>query len=227
MSLRLAVRCAPLALALMLAACAEPERAPPASAALPTPMVPAAAGFDLPRAQALLQDAEREAEAGQVAAARDKVRDAALLWPVDAAAWERLATLSARLGDRAEARAARFMASRAELYSADSLAMQRQVLPALERIAQGGPAPTPASPTPAAGTPDSSLPTLTAAAPVPAGVEPYAAALARFYTVQYAKRGRHRDGPPPIFDLEEEEVPAAVITAGALAGYLGSFGLFR
>lgn len=215
----------PLALALFtvaaLAACSQPQRAGNVAAVDTMEAVPASAGFDRPRAGTLGQEAERDAAAGRLAEARGKAREAALLWPADVAAWNRLAELSAQLGDRTDARAARFIAARAELYATDDLAMQRQVAPALDRVAQGQTAASATAPA------SDELAALTPSAAAPPGVEPYAAALASFYRVEYAKRGRLADPGRQYFVLEGREVPAAVLTGGLIGSYLLGFSAVR
>lgn len=93
------MKLAPFAILVLLAACAEtPAPAPQAAShhghqspeAVPAPPPPPG-GFDRAKAAALVGEAARQRQAGQLAEARQSAARAIDLWPADQAAWNELA----------------------------------------------------------------------------------------------------------------------------------------
>lgn len=192
---------------LLLAAGCSSDRAPPAASAGQQPASAVAAGlaatpdgrFDPEAAAALLAEARQAQREARIDDALDLYRRAGLAWPETLAAWEELADLADRAGRPAEARAARFMAERVELYPGDQLFVQRDVARALRRYVAAGRA-----------DPDANDRQLA-----------YAGTLADYYEARYAERGRYQP-LDPIFNLEPSEYPIAILTGVGWAAYLGT-----
>jgi hypothetical protein len=165
-------------------------------AAVPTGPEPVTATFDQAEAEALLVRAREADRAGDLAEAQRLYREAALLWPDDAAAWQGLAEVSAALDDTVEQQAAMFMVERVSLYSSDDLFVQREVNRALrDHIARRR------------GEPD--------ADPVRLA---YAERLADFYSDLYAERGVY-EPPLPVGNIAWRELPAVLLVGGGLITY--------
>ncbi|HET8726412.1 MAG TPA: tetratricopeptide repeat protein [Alphaproteobacteria bacterium] len=155
-----------------------------------------AAPFDRDRSAALLAQARAAEEAGRTADALTHYRDAALAWPDNLEAWRGLGETATEPQERA---AAAFMIERVTLYPGDALHVQREVNRALDSwIAE-----------------QRALP----------GANPvqirYAEALSSFYDWGYAARGRYQ-APRPFLNVRARDIPAVIVSAGGLAGYIGS-----
>lgn len=195
-----------IAVLLLAAGCSGDGTSPAASAgagaALAAEAGPAATAdgrFDPEAAAALLAEARKAEREARIDDALDLYRRAGLAWPDTLAAWEELAALADRAGRPAEARAARFMAERVELYPGDQLFAQRDVARALRRYVDAGRV-----------DPETNDRQLA-----------YAETLADYYEARYAERGQYQP-LEPMFNLEPYEYPTAILTGVGGAIYLGT-----
>lgn len=191
--------------ALLLPGCSSDRAAePPAAAAAAAPAGPVAAGrFDPQLSAALLAQAQEAQAAGNPAEAERLYRAAGLAWPDNEAAWQGLVTLARQRGAREEAAAAAFMLDRIRTYPSDQLYVQREINIALKQYISDQQALPQANPQQLA----------------------FATNLSEYYDALYATRGTYQP-PPGLFgtgygNIENRELPAAIVSSGAAIGYLG------
>ena len=177
-----------------VAGCATPMVETPES---PDVAVSADGRFDRAASEARLAEAQTLRAAGDVPAAAEAFREAALLWPETVDAWTGLQEAAVRLGDTDEAGAAGFAAGRVRLYDGRDQFVQREVTRALRRFAAD-----------------------TETAGITEAERTYAVVLADYYTFRYSSRGVY-EPPSEILNVETRELPA-VLATGIAAGVYGA-----
>ena len=183
------------ACAVVLAACGgDGGDGPPQS--VPDPQAEVSA-FDRDASNRFLTEAQAEQAAGNLAAAEDSYRAAALLWPDHVDAWRGLVLAGEARGDAEAKAAARFVQQRVFLFPAGSLATQREYRVALLAYIEQEEESADAN--------DLQL--------------AYARALADYYAYRYAERGVYQPPDAEYFDLRWEEAPAAVVTGALMLVY--------
>ncbi len=184
------------ACALALAACgSDGVDAPPA--AVPQESHAAASAFDREASSRFLAEAQAERAAGNLAAAEESYRAAALLWPDHIDAWEGLALAGEARGDVEAKAAAHFVRQRVFLFPTQSLATQREYRVALLSYIEQEETSDDANELQLA----------------------YARALADYYAYRYAERGTYQPPDTEYFDLRWEDVPAAALTGTLMLIY--------
>ncbi len=182
--------------ALALAACGtDGADAPPVAAPQENHAVTSA--FDQEASSRFLSEAQAEQAAGNLAAAEESYRAAALLWPDHIDAWEGLALAGEARGDVEAKAAAHFVRQRVFLFPTQSLATQREYRVALLAYIEQEEKADDANELQLA----------------------YSRALADYYAYRYAERGTYQPPDAEYFDLRWEDVPAAALTGTLMLIY--------